>query len=122
MRCSGGTFGKGNWEQPKYTTCGGELLLETPTYSAFWTGFGVRCPRLQRLASSVGLGTTARVGARKNLAASGRKTRAWRVLRLAEGDSVFRCFGGAVGRWGGVSVGRCFGFTVLRCFGGAVFR
>ena len=51
----GGTFGKGNWDQPKHTTCGGEPLPENPTYSAFWSGFGVRCLRLQRLTSPVGV-------------------------------------------------------------------
>ena len=79
----GGTFGKGNWDQPKHTTCGGEPLPENPTYSAFWSGFGVRCLRLQRLASPVGFWTTARLGASQNLPTSGRKSRAWRVLRLA---------------------------------------
>src|ERR1035437_8135207 len=34
----------------------------SPTYSAFWSGFGARCLRFQRLVSSLGFGTTARLG------------------------------------------------------------
>ena len=46
--------GTGNRGQPKYTTYRGCALPESPTYRAFWSVFGVTCPRLQRLASSVG--------------------------------------------------------------------
>ena len=59
--------GIGNWDQPKHTTCRGWPIWENPTYSAFWSVFGVTCLRLQRLASSVGFGTTAGLGLRKNL-------------------------------------------------------
>src|ERR1019366_6702237 len=48
------TSGIGNRDQPKHTTCGGRPIWENPTYSAFWSVFGVTCLRLQRLASSVG--------------------------------------------------------------------
>ena len=65
------TSGTGNWDQPSHTTCRGRPSWESPTYSAFWSVFGVTCPRLQRLASSMGLGTTARLGPRKNLPHSG---------------------------------------------------
>src|ERR1039457_2273728 len=54
--------GTGNWDQPNHTTCSGRPLSENPTYSAFWSVFGVTCPRLQRLASSVGSGKTAPLG------------------------------------------------------------
>jgi hypothetical protein len=37
-------------------------IWENPTYSAFWRVFGVTCLRMQRLASSVGFGATARLG------------------------------------------------------------
>src|ERR1035438_5460722 len=56
------TSGIGNWDQPKHTTCRGRLIWENPTYSAFWSVFGATCLRLQRLASSVGFGTTAPLG------------------------------------------------------------
>jgi hypothetical protein len=59
--------GKGNWDRPKYTTCGGRAIREYPTYSAFWSVFGATCLRIQRLASSVCFGATARLGPRKNL-------------------------------------------------------
>ena len=65
------TSGIGNWGQPKHTTCRGRLIWENPTYSAFWSVFGATCLRLQRLASSVGFGTTAGLGPRKNLPYSG---------------------------------------------------
>jgi len=48
--------GTGNWDLPNYTTCRGRTLSECPTYSAFWSVFGVRCLRLQPLASAVGFG------------------------------------------------------------------
>jgi hypothetical protein len=54
-------------DQPKHTTCRGRRIRENPTYSAFWRVFGATCLRLQRLASSVGFGTTAGLGPRKNL-------------------------------------------------------
>jgi hypothetical protein len=63
--------GTGNWDQPNHTTCSGRPLSTNPTYSAFWSVFGVTCLRLQRLASSVGFGTTARLAPRKNLPYSG---------------------------------------------------
>src|ERR1039458_4605811 len=63
--------GSGNRDQPNHTTCSGQPLSTNPTYSAFWSVFGVTCPRLQRLASSVGFGTTARVTPGKNLPDSG---------------------------------------------------
>jgi len=63
--------GIGNWDQPRHTTCRGRPIWENPTYSAFWSGFGVTCPRMQRLASSVGSGRTARLAPRKNLPDSG---------------------------------------------------
>ena len=59
--------GTGNWGQPRHTTCRGRPVGGDPTYSAFWRVFGVTCPRLQRLASSLGSGRTARLGPRKNL-------------------------------------------------------
>jgi hypothetical protein len=52
--------GTGNWDQPRHTTCRGWPICENPTYSAFWSVFDVPCLRLQRLASSVGSGRTAR--------------------------------------------------------------
>jgi len=61
-----GASGRGNWDPPKYTTCAGWRSWEYPTYSAFWSVFGVTCLGLQRLASSVGFGPTARLGARKS--------------------------------------------------------
>src|ERR1035441_4935967 len=61
------TSGIGNWDQPKHTTCRGRLIWGNPTYSTFWRVFGVPCPRMQRLASSVGFGTTARLAPRENL-------------------------------------------------------
>src|ERR1035441_7642602 len=51
----------------RHTTCRGRPIWENPTYSAFWSVFGATCPRLQRLASSVGFWTTARLTPRKNL-------------------------------------------------------
>ena len=66
-----GASGTGNWDQPKHTTCRGRPIWENPTYSAFWSVFGATCLRLQRLASSVGFGTTAGLGPRKNLPYSG---------------------------------------------------
>ena len=63
--------GIGNWDQPRPTTCRGRPLSENPTYSAFWSGFGVPCLSLQRLALSVGSGRTARLAPRKNLPYSG---------------------------------------------------
>src|ERR1035441_4341429 len=50
----------------RHTTCSGRPLSTNPKYSAFWSAFGVTCPRLQRLASSVGFGTPARLGPRKS--------------------------------------------------------
>ena len=50
-----------------------------PTYSAFWSVFGVTCLRLQRLVSPVGFGTTARLGPRENLPYSG-------VMSWGEGE------------------------------------
>jgi hypothetical protein len=52
--------GMGNWDPPRHTTCSGRPLSRNPTYSAFWSGFGATCLRWQRLASSVGFGTTSR--------------------------------------------------------------
>ena len=72
--------GKGNWDWPKPTTCSGLPLSRYPAYSAFWSAFGATCLRMQRLASSLGLGTTARLGARKNL-------RAFRVTCCKHGGS-----------------------------------
>jgi hypothetical protein len=63
--------GIGNWDQPKPTTCRGRLIWENPTYSAFWSVFGVTCLRLQRLAASVGSRRTSRLAPRKNLPDSG---------------------------------------------------
>ena len=63
--------GIGNWDQPRHTTCGRRRLAKNPTYSAFWSVFGVTCLRLQRLASSVGFGRTARLAPRKNQPDSG---------------------------------------------------
>jgi hypothetical protein len=63
--------GIGNWDQPKHTTCRGRPIWENPTYSAFWSVFGAAWLRLQRLASSVGFGTTAGLGPGKNLPYSG---------------------------------------------------
>src|ERR1017187_2402766 len=63
--------GSGNKNAPNHTTCSGQPLSTNPTYSAFWSVFGVTCPGLQRLASPVGFGTTAGVGARQNLPDSG---------------------------------------------------
>jgi len=63
------------WERKlgpaKAHTCRGQPTWENPTYSAFWSGFGATCVRLQRVASSVGFGTTARLGPRKNGSYSG---------------------------------------------------
>ncbi len=59
--------GKGNWDQPNHTTGSGLPPSKTPTYSAFWSVFGVTCLRMQRLASSVGFGATARLEPRRNL-------------------------------------------------------
>src|ERR1035437_10284734 len=59
--------GTGNWDQPSHTTCSGRPLSENPTYSAFWSVFGVTSLRLHRLASSVGSGRTARLVPQKNL-------------------------------------------------------
>jgi len=41
--------GTGNWDQPRHTACSGRPLSENPTYSAFWSVFGITCPRLQGL-------------------------------------------------------------------------
>ena len=60
-----GASGKGNWDQPRHTTCGGLPLWEYPAYSDFWSVFGATCPRMQRLASWMGLGTTARLAPRQ---------------------------------------------------------
>ena len=67
-RCASGI---GIWDQPRYTTRRGRPIWENPTYSAFWSVFGVTCLRLQRLAASVGSGRTARLAPRKNLPDSG---------------------------------------------------
>src|ERR1035437_247307 len=63
--------GIGNRDQPRHTTCRGRPTWENPTYSAFWSVFGVTCLRLQRLAASVGSGRMARLAPRKNLPDSG---------------------------------------------------
>ena len=55
----------------RHTTCRGRPIWENPTYSAFWSVFGVTCLRLQRLAMSVGSGRTARLAPGKNLPDSG---------------------------------------------------
>src|ERR1039458_8296960 len=55
--------GTGNWDQPRHTTGSGRPLSESPTYSAFWSVSGVTCLRSQRLASSMGFGTTGASGA-----------------------------------------------------------
>src|ERR1039457_2830936 len=83
--------GTGNWDQPNHTTCSGRPLSTNATYSAFWSVFGVRCPKLQRLASSVGFGTTARLGPRKNPSVARRGcARRWRLpeLQAQHGDGV----------------------------------
>jgi hypothetical protein len=56
-------------------------MWENPTYSVFWNVFGVTCLRLERLASSVGFGTTAGLGPQEEPAVFRRNTRALRVLR-----------------------------------------
>jgi hypothetical protein len=66
-----GASGIGNWDQPRHTTCRGRPIWENPTYSAFWSVFGVTCLRLERLASSMGFGTAGRLGPSKNLPYSG---------------------------------------------------
>ena len=38
----------------KHTTCGGRPIWVNPTYSAFWSVFGVRCLRLQVCGLSTG--------------------------------------------------------------------
>src|ERR1017187_3165887 len=63
--------GIGNWDLPRYTTRRGRPLPKNTTYSAFWTGFCLTCLRMQWLGSSVGLGTTVRLGPRKNVPYSG---------------------------------------------------
>ena len=63
--------GKGHWDPPKHATCRGWPIYEYPTYSAFWSVLGVRCLRMQRLASAMGFRTTARLGPAKNLPYSG---------------------------------------------------
>jgi len=57
--------GKGNWDPPRYTACCGWPHPKSPTYSAFWSVFGVRCPRLQRLTLHVGFGTGTLMGLKK---------------------------------------------------------
>ena len=68
---SRGASGKGNWDPPKYTTCRGWPVWDNPTYSAFWSVFGVTCLRLQRLASAMGFGTTAGLGTQEEPAVFG---------------------------------------------------
>ena len=58
----GALSGPWNRDQPKHTTCRGRPTGENPTYSAFRGVSGVTCLRLQRLASLMGFGTTARLG------------------------------------------------------------
>src|ERR1035441_901592 len=60
----------------KHTTCRGRPLSENPTYSAFWSVFGVTCLRLQRLASSVASGEDGAIGAPEEPAGFQRKLRA----------------------------------------------
>ena len=81
--------GKGNWDQPKHTTYCGLSLSENPTYSAFRSVFGATCLRMQRLASTMGFGTTARLGPRKNLPWTGRLSsgNAWADV-AAPGDGA----------------------------------
>ena len=59
--------GTGKPDPPKYTTCSGQPHPKNPRYSGFPGVFGVNCLRLQRLASSVGLGTGTPMAPRKNL-------------------------------------------------------
>jgi hypothetical protein len=66
-----GASGIGNWDQPRHATCSGWPIRKSPTYSAFWSVFGVTCLRLQRLGAAMGFGTTARLAPRKNLPYSG---------------------------------------------------
>jgi hypothetical protein len=75
--------GSGNWDQPRHTTCRGRPICENPTYSAFWSVFGVTCLRLQRLPASVGFREDGAIGAQEEPAGFRRKLRAWRVLRYS---------------------------------------
>ena len=54
--------GTGKPDRPKHTIYRGRPVWENPTYSAFWSLFGVSCPRLQRLASSVGFREDGAIG------------------------------------------------------------
>jgi hypothetical protein len=76
-----------NWDQPRHTTCSGRTVWENPTYSAYWSVFGVTCPRLQRLASSVGSEDGA-IGAPEEPAGFRRTICFWRVLRQAGGTKT----------------------------------
>jgi hypothetical protein len=76
--------GIGNWDQPRHTTCRGRPIWPYPTYSAFWSVFGVTCLRLQWLASHLGgFREDGAIGTQEEPAGFRRKLRAWRVLRYS---------------------------------------
>ena len=74
--------GIGNWDPPKHTTCSGRPMRECPTYSAFWSVFGVRRPRLQ-VGLMDGLRANGAIGTPEEPAGFRGNLRAWRVLRYS---------------------------------------
>src|ERR1017187_5562431 len=72
-----------NWDQPRHTTCRGRPIWAYPTYSAFWSVFGVTCLRLQRLAASVGFRAEDAIGDQEEPAGFRRKLRVYRMLRCS---------------------------------------